>query len=311
VTDTPEVVARRLVDDLTQRGAASERMAAALRAVPRHLFIPDLIYRHDRGRAGNDLVPVHRGQQPEQWLRLVYADEAVNTQVDDGQPGQDGTGWEVTSSSSQPSVVAGMLDELRPDPGQRVLEIGTGWHAALLAHLLGPENVTSIEVDSTVADRARAALDSAGYGKTNVVRREAPCRIPDSVGRDLEDSSWVRWLTLSRKATGTRACHEYRRSCPDVRNGVSGNPRDRAKPELAESQSPAMQLFIHRKLRLKPVPRSVSVYFVGGCNLQGVGRCPVRTFKGMSGTPKSCYYVRQGRTRDRLRDASPMVTECS
>ncbi len=121
-------------------------------------------------------------------------------------------------------------------------------------------------------------------GKTSEVRREAPCRIPDSVGRNLEDSSWVRWLTLSRKVTGTRACHGYRRSCPDVRSGASGNPRDMAKPGLAESQSPAMQLFIHRKWRLKPVPRSVSGYFVTGCNFQSVGRCPVRTFKGMSGT---------------------------
>ncbi len=34
--------------------------------------------------------------------------------------------------------------------------------------------------------------------KTNEVRHEAPCRIPNSVRRNLEDSSWVRWLTRSR-----------------------------------------------------------------------------------------------------------------
>ena len=34
----------------------------------------------------------------------------------------------------------------------------------------------------------------------------------------------------------------------------SGNPRDMAKAELPESQSPAMQVFIHRKGHLKPVP---------------------------------------------------------
>jgi hypothetical protein len=44
-------------------------------------------------------------------------------------------------------------------------------------------------------------------GKTNEVRHEAPCRIPNSVRRNLEDSSWVRWLTRSRKAIGTKACH--------------------------------------------------------------------------------------------------------
>ena len=31
----------------------------------------------------------------------------------------------------------------------------------------------------------------------------------------------------------------------------------------------------------------------------------MRAFKEMSGTPTSCCYVRQGRTWDRLRDASP------
>ena len=148
-------------------------------------------------------------------------------------------------------------------------------------------------------------------GKTNEVRREAPCRIPDSVRRNLEDSSWARWLTRSRKVMGTRACHEYRRSCPDARNDASGGPRDMAKAVLPEAQSPAMQVFIHRKWRLKPVPRSAPDYLVAGRNLRSGGRCPVRIFKGMSGTPTSRCYVRQGRTRDRLRGASSMATVCS
>jgi hypothetical protein len=147
--------------------------------------------------------------------------------------------------------------------------------------------------------------------KTNEVRREAPCRIPDSVRRNLEDSSWARWLTRSRKVMGTRACHEYRRSCPDARNDASGGPRDMAKAVLPEAQSPAMQVFIHRKWRLKPVPRSAPDYLVAGRNLRSGGRCPVRIFKGMSGTPTSRCYVRQGRTRDRLRGASSMATVCS
>ena len=146
---------------------------------------------------------------------------------------------------------------------------------------------------------------------TNEVRREAPCRIPDSVRRNLEDSSWARWLTRSRKVMGTRACHEYRRSCPDARNDASGGPRDMAKAVLPEAQSPAMQVFIHRKWRLKPVPRSAPDYLVARRNLRSGGRCPVRTFKGMSGTPTSRCYVRQGRTRDRLRGASSMATVCS
>jgi hypothetical protein len=163
-----------------------------------------------------------------------------------------------------------------------------------------------------------AALDQAEQivlaqidvdGKTNEVRREALCRIPNSVRRNPEESSWARWLTRSRKAMGTRACHEYRRPCPVARDGASGGPRDMAKAGLPEPQSPAMQVFIHRKWLLKPVPRSVPVYFVGGGILRSVGRCPVRVFKGMSGAPKSRCYVRQRRTRDRLRGANPMATE--
>jgi hypothetical protein len=40
------------------------------------------------------------------------------------------------------------------------------------------------------------------------VRHEAPCCIPNTVGRNLEEYSWVRWLTRIRKMKGTRACHQ-------------------------------------------------------------------------------------------------------
>ena len=38
------------------------------------------------------------------------------------------------------------------------------------------------------------------------LRREALCCIPGSVGRNSEECSWVGWLTLIRKETGTAAC---------------------------------------------------------------------------------------------------------
>jgi len=171
VTDQPEVLSRRLLDDLARQGEITGSWAAALHTVPRHHFIPDVIYRHERGRPGNDLVPLHRADEPEHWLDLVYSDVPINTQVDDGNPSMDGTGFEVTSSSSQPSVVAGMLAELDAQPGERVLEIGTGtgWNAALLAHIVGAGNVTTIEIDPAVAAHARAALDATGYGGVTVV----------------------------------------------------------------------------------------------------------------------------------------------
>src|SRR5262249_22095473 len=60
------------------------------------------------------------------------------------------------SSSSQPSLMAQMLEDLRLEPGLRVLEIGagTGYNAALLAHLVGPDRVTSLDVDREVLSEA-------------------------------------------------------------------------------------------------------------------------------------------------------------
>jgi len=104
--------------------------------------------------------------------------------------------------------------------------------------------------------------------KTNEVRHEALCRIPYSVRRNSEGYSWARWLTWIRKVKGTGACHEYRRSCPDARSDAPGSPRDMAKAVLPESQSPVMQVFIHRKQHLKPVPRSAPGYLVVRCNFR-------------------------------------------
>jgi protein-L-isoaspartate(D-aspartate) O-methyltransferase len=171
VTKSPEVLSRRLVDDLVEQGRLSERWAAVLHVVPRHLFVPDVIYLHDESRDGNDLVPFRRTEHPDEWLRMVYSDEPINTQVNNGYPDRDGTGREVTSSCSQPVVVAEMLDELAALPGERVLEIGTGtgWNAALLAHLVGAANVTTVEIDPVIAAHARAALDKTGYSAVTSV----------------------------------------------------------------------------------------------------------------------------------------------
>jgi protein-L-isoaspartate(D-aspartate) O-methyltransferase len=113
-----------------------ERVADAFATVPRELFIAD----HARRRG----------------LAAVYEDEAVVTrQADDGTP---------TSSSSQPSIMAVMLEMLALLPGARVLEIGagTGYNAALLAHLVGPSGaVTSVELDPDAAADARRALRAA------------------------------------------------------------------------------------------------------------------------------------------------------
>jgi len=93
------------------------------------------------------------------------------------------------------------------------------------------------------------------------------------------------------------------------RNGAPGDPCDKAKAGLLESQFPAMQLDFRRKI---PDTDAASCPGIFGWPGQppGAGRCPMRVLKGTKRTPKSRCYVRPGRTWDRLRGASPMATEC-
>lgn len=82
---------------------------------------------------------------------------------------------------SAPSMIAIMLEEARLQPGERVLEIGTGsgYHAALLATLVGPENVVSIERLDALAERARVHLASVGFGAVTVVVGDGSLGFPD------------------------------------------------------------------------------------------------------------------------------------
>ncbi|MGW7364519.1 methyltransferase domain-containing protein [Streptomyces sp. NPDC054841] len=125
-------------------------------AVPRHAFLPQKIW------LGEDLTECTRGAAPESWLRTAYADGPVVTQINDGKEPGDGDRW-ASSSASAPSIVFRMLDMLEVEDGHRVLEIGTGtgWNAGLLTHRLGPQNVTTIEVDPVLTTNAALALKNA------------------------------------------------------------------------------------------------------------------------------------------------------
>lgn len=158
---------RRLVDDLEAAGDLHPVWRQAFEAVPRHLFIPELVWREERS-----LIPLRRSDDSAAWLKLAYANDLVITQVDDGRPvGPDLVGDEISSSASKPTLVARMLTALQIELGMSVLEIGTGtgYNAALLAYRLGGENVFSIEIDPEIAAQARTALADAGFGDVTVV----------------------------------------------------------------------------------------------------------------------------------------------
>jgi protein-L-isoaspartate(D-aspartate) O-methyltransferase len=134
-------VRERMIDEVVATGGIrDERIVAALREVPRHLFLPHL--------------------PPES----AYADDAIVTKRNaDGQP---------ISSSSQPAIMAIMLAQLELAPGQRVLEIGagTGYNAALMQHMIGPQGtVVSVDIDSELVQAARGHLADAGFGAVTVV----------------------------------------------------------------------------------------------------------------------------------------------
>jgi protein-L-isoaspartate(D-aspartate) O-methyltransferase len=168
-----QVLRQRMVEGLDERNELDQRWRATFTEVARHVFIPQLVWRQNRDAGGDcDLVPLRRAEDPQRWLELAYANDSIITQVDDGHPaGEDGCGFEVTSSASMPAVVAQMLAALEPEPGMRVLEIGTGtgYNAALLAHWLGAHHVVSVEIDPAVAQHAREALAAAGYSAVRVI----------------------------------------------------------------------------------------------------------------------------------------------
>jgi protein-L-isoaspartate(D-aspartate) O-methyltransferase len=131
-------------DDLdTQRENMVDRLAShdrisdsaterALRAVPRHQFVPE----------------------PRQ--SAAYADRPLP--IGDGQ------------TVSAPHMVGIMTDRLDLERGDRVLEIGTGcgYHAAVTAEVVGPENVYSVEYSASLVEDSRETLSELGYDDISI-----------------------------------------------------------------------------------------------------------------------------------------------
>jgi len=132
---------QHLIDQMKSKGHITSRsVEAAFRAVPRHHFLPELA------------------------VEDVYQDQAIVTKKARDE--------RVISSSSQPTMMAIMLEQLQLQPGQRVLEIGagTGYNAALMAHIVGKRGqVVTLDIDEDIVESARAHLQAAGYGQVQVI----------------------------------------------------------------------------------------------------------------------------------------------
>jgi protein-L-isoaspartate(D-aspartate) O-methyltransferase len=122
--------AAMVVEQLQRRGIADRRVLDVMAALPREAFVP--------------------GSPP--WV--AYDDRALP--IDEGQ------------TISQPYVVARMTELLEVEPGDRILEIGTGsgYQAAILARL--GASVTTFERHAALADAARRRLRELGIGDVDV-----------------------------------------------------------------------------------------------------------------------------------------------
>ncbi|MER5807127.1 methyltransferase domain-containing protein [Streptomyces sp. NPDC002033] len=172
--DLREIAHAAQVRELTAAGVLEDpQWRAAFAAVPRHVFVPYFWTGRGAGHErlwGEDPDPVRRAR----WLRGVYTDAPLATRLRDG---------ELVSSSSQPSLMAKMLECLEVRDGDNVLEIGagTGYNAALLCHRLGEDLVTTVDLDEEITESARAHLALLGYRPAVVTgdgARGCPARAP-------------------------------------------------------------------------------------------------------------------------------------
>ncbi|MEV8635351.1 methyltransferase, FxLD system [Streptosporangium sp. NPDC051023] len=148
---SPKTLRDRMVDAIAATHPLTAVVEDALRAVPRHAFVPDVT------------------------LEQAYADQSVTIKPNPA-------GGLPLSCASVPSLVADMLVWLRAEPGDTVVEIGagTGYNAALLTHLVGPDGqVVTIDIDQDVTAHARTMLDATGNTAVTVLTRDGALGAPE------------------------------------------------------------------------------------------------------------------------------------
>ncbi|MPZ83137.1 MAG: methyltransferase domain-containing protein [Actinophytocola sp.] len=174
MTDAEPLPALRakFLDELAASGDVTDpEWLAAFRDVPRDAFVPHFL-KQTPDLAGWRLV--QRGD-PE-WFAGVHSMAPLITQLDgddaltDKARAGESINGTATSSSSQPTLMGLMLQALDVRDGHRVLEIGTGtgYNTALLCHRLGAANVTSVDVDAVLIERAAHRLAGLGYADAHV-----------------------------------------------------------------------------------------------------------------------------------------------
>lgn len=169
----------RYIGELKDLGAIqSAKVEEAFRRVPRHRFLEGFFRRSEDGWAKVECDP---DRPTPDVLEVIYRNEPLVTRLR-RIPSSSGTGEgtpaarEVPSSStSQPGLVAHMLELLKLEPGMKVLEIGagTGYNAALMAEVVGPAgSVISVDIDEDVVAHSRRLMEKTGYSQVRLLVRD-------------------------------------------------------------------------------------------------------------------------------------------
>ncbi|GCE00985.1 rRNA adenine N-6-methyltransferase family protein [Embleya hyalina] len=164
-----------LAKELEQDGSLrTEPWRKAFRAVSRHTFLPTFFADAPDECGITTYRALSHETSSEEWLRLVYENRTWVTQLDYGATPPSGGGSATgtpTSSSTLPSTVVRMLEDLDVQDGHNVLEVGTGtgYSTALLCARLGDRHVTSVEYDAELSAVDAKRLGTLGYRPTLVV----------------------------------------------------------------------------------------------------------------------------------------------
>ncbi|MGY6501566.1 MAG: protein-L-isoaspartate O-methyltransferase family protein [Acidimicrobiales bacterium] len=197
MTPSVEVRRQRLVERLDALGF-SPASVAAIGRVPRERLVPQFWV----DGVGHDTTT----SVPASALDALFdPDRALAVKP----PGPRG---EVTSTASALRVLAAQLDLLELEPGDSVLEIGTGpgYFAAVLAEMVGPQgSVTTVDIDAEVAGPAAQRLRAEGYDQIEVVVGDGHRGVPDrapfdrvvaSVGCADVSAAWLAQLVADGRA---------------------------------------------------------------------------------------------------------------
>lgn len=99
--------------------------------------------------------------------RIEFVPKEFETSADANIPLPIGFGQTI----SQPATVAIMLELLDPEPGQNILDVGSGsgWTASLLSYIVGSKGkVTSVERIKELIEFAKDNTDKFGYVKNGI-----------------------------------------------------------------------------------------------------------------------------------------------